>query len=335
MAERERKIEDFIKPMLATSVDKPFSDSEWIFELKLDGYRAVAETGSRKLLLYSRNGLSLTGKYPVVAKALRKIGVEAVLDGEIVLLDEQGKPDFQRLQSYAKNGESGSLVYYVFDILSCKKKDLTQLPLLERKKILKRILKKNPVVRYTTHIETNGNDFFKAVKTENLEGMMAKRKDSLYYPGVRTRDWLKIKNHRSQEAIIIGYTAPKGSRSHFGSLLLAEYRRKKLHYIGHAGTGFTEKALEDLMKKMKRLKAAGPPVDEPIPVNGTVTWIKPQLVCEVNFTEITRQGILRHPVFKGLRPEKKAAAITEESEKMLSVKQVIADPKKTKNDGKT
>ena len=328
MADRERKIEHFTRPMLATSVDKPFSDEDWIFELKLDGYRAIAEVGTRKLLLYSRNGLSLSGKYPVVAKALRKLDTEAVLDGEIVLLDEKGKPDFQRLQSYAKNGEGGVLVYYVFDILSCKKKGLTQLPLLERKKILKHILRKNSVIRYTTHIETNGKDFFKAVKTENLEGMMAKRKDSLYFPGTRTRDWLKIKNHQSQEAIIIGYTAPKGSRSHFGSLLLAEYRGKKLHYIGHAGTGFSERMLEELMKKMKRLKASSPPVEDPIPVNGTVTWLKPQLVCEVSFTEITRQGILRHPVYKGLRPEKKAAAITEESEKMLPVQQLIAKSKK-------
>jgi bifunctional non-homologous end joining protein LigD len=327
----EKKIPHYIKPMLATPVDKPFSSKEWLFELKLDGYRAIAVTGQKKIVLYSRNGISLASRYPAVVAALKKIKTEAVLDGEIVLLDEKGKPDFQLLQSYNKRG-GYQLVYYVFDILSCRKKDLTGYPLIERKKILKKLLKKSPVIFFSSHIEENGADFFKAVKSEDLEGMMAKKKDSPYLPGTRTRDWVKIKNHKSQEVIIAGYTEPKGSRLHFGSLLLAQYdKHKKLQYIGHAGTGFSEKTLRELQKTMKPLISKDSPFTEPIKANSRVTWVKPKLVCEVSYTEITRDGLLRHPVYKGLRPEKKAVSVTLEGEADLPVTAIV-EPKKKKRE---
>jgi bifunctional non-homologous end joining protein LigD len=323
------KILHYIKPMLATAVDKPFSDKDWLFELKLDGYRAIAVTGQNKLLLYSRSGLSFTQKYPAIAAALKKIKTPAVLDGEIVLLNEEGHPDFQKLQNYNKRGDY-QLVYYVFDILSCRQRDLTHQPLVERKKILKKILKKSDVVRFCSHIEENGKDFFKTIRAEDMEGMIAKKKDSLYVPGLRTREWLKIKNHKSQEAIIAGFTEPKGSRMHFGSLILAEYKNRKLKYIGHAGTGFNETTLKDLMKKMKPLISKESPFDSPIQVNNKVTWLKPELVCEVGFSEITRDGILRHPVYKGLRPEKTAVAVTQETEQSLPVTAVVPSAKQKK-----
>ena len=308
--------------MLATAVDKPFSSKEWLFELKLDGYRAIAEIKNGKLLLYSRNGVSLVKRYPSIVTALRKIGVDAILDGEIVLLNENGKPDFQKLQNYSQHKDM-PLAYYVFDLLSCQQKDLRQVPLVERKKLLKKILKKTGPVRFSSHVEEHGDDFFKAVKAEDMEGIIAKKKDSLYVPGARTREWLKIKYHKSQEAIIVGYTAPRGSRRHFGSLLLAQYEKDKLKYIGHAGTGFTEKVLDEVLARLKPLETTRPTLVAPIKANNRITWVKPKLVCEVSYSEVTRDGMLRHPVFKGLRPDKTSLMVKEETEKSLPVSKIL------------
>ena len=169
--------------------------------------------------------------------------------------------------------------------------------------------------------------FFKAVKSEDMEGIIAKRKESYYTPGVRTKEWLKIKNHKSQEAIIVGYTQPKGSRLHFGSLLLAQYEKDKLRYIGHAGTGFTEAGLKEILSKMEPLQVKKSPLDTLIKVNSPVTWVKPKLVCEVSYSEITKDGILRHPVFKGLRTEKKSTSIQADSERPMSVKKLVKNSK--------
>jgi len=305
--------------MLATAVDKPFSDRSWLFELKLDGFRAIAELSRNDLLLYSRNGLSLKERFPTIADALRKLKLDAVLDGEIVLFNEENKPDFQKLQNFGNNNNY-PLIYYIFDILFLNGESVMDLPLVERKKIVKKLIKKSPVLRYCDHVEENGKDFFKVIIADDLEGMIAKRKESLYTPGVRTREWLKIKFHKSQEAIIAGYTAPKGSRKYFGSILLAQYRREKLCYIGHAGTGFTEKSLKELMDKMKPLKTDRSPFDKNIKVNSPVTWIKPELVCEVSYSEVTREGMLRHPVFKGLRPEKTSKMVQVETERSVPIK---------------
>lgn len=318
----DRKIESYITPMLATAVDKPFSDEEWLFELKLDGFRAVTELKKNDILLYSRNGLSLKERFPIIVDALKKMKVEAVLDGEIVLFNDDNKPDFQKLQNYGNNSNY-PIVYYLFDILKLDKKSLTDLPLIERKKILKKLIKKSPVIRYSDHVEDNGKDFFRVIIADDLEGMMAKRKMSTYIPGARSKDWLKIKFHKSQEAIIAGYTEPKGSRKHFGSILLAQYRKKKLCYIGHAGTGFTEKSLKELMAKMKPLETSKSPFDKNIKVNSPVTWLKPELVCEVSYSELTKEGMMRHPVFKGLRTEKSSKSINVETERSLPVKRIV------------
>lgn len=317
-----KKIKHYIHPMLATAVDRPFSSKDWLFELKLDGYRAIAEINKGKLLFYSRNGVSLVKRYPSIVSALRKIKVDAVLDGEIVLLDEKGHADFQKLQNYSQNKEY-TLAYYVFDILSCQQKDLKQVPLVERKKLLKKVLKKAGTVRFCSHVEEHGEDFYKAVKTEDMEGIIAKRKDSLYVPGARTRDWLKIKHHKSQEAIIVGYTAPRGSRRNFGALLLAQYEKDKLKYIGHAGTGFTEKVLDEVLAKLKPLETRKPTLVAPIKANNRITWVRPKLVCEISYSEVTRDGMLRHPVFKGLRPDKASVMVKEETEKTLPVGKVL------------
>jgi len=317
-----RKFNHYIKPMLATPADKPFDSDEWLFELKLDGYRAIAELNKQKTLLYSRNGLDLSLAYPSITEELKKIKIRAVIDGEIVVLDENGKPNFQELQNYTPESKL-PIVYYVFDILSFDDHQLHDIPLIERKKMLKKIIGKRRIVRYSDHILHKGKTFFNQVKKDKLEGIMAKKKDSLYYPGARTKEWLKIKYSRSQEAIIVGYTEPKGGRQHFGSLLLAEYKGNKLKYIGHTGTGFNEKSLKDLMMEMKKLVVDTSSLS-PIPkANGPVTWIRPKLVCEIRFTEVTKDGSLRHPVYKGLRMDKESKSVKRETEKEIPVQKLV------------
>ena len=322
-----RKLEKFISPMLASLGDGPFDNPDWIFELKWDGYRAVAECNGSDIKLYSRNGLSFNERYPVIVEQLAKMKLKAVLDGEVVLFNEDDRPDFQKLQHYDDNRHL-PLIYYVFDILSVDKKNTCGETLLERKKILKKTLKKNSVVRYSDHVEEKGTAFFEEVKKQNLEGIMAKRASSEYVPGVRTKEWLKIKNSLTREAIVCGYTEGRGSRMHFGALVLGEYKKGKLHYIGHTGTGFSNSTLRELWTVMQDYKQDKSPFDKKIPVNGEVTWLKPVLVAEVKYSEITRDGILRHPVFLHLREDKKPSEVKPDEEEVAPV------PSSSKKNGK-
>ncbi len=297
--------------MLAKLHDTPFNDPSWIYEIKWDGYRAIAEVGKKETRLYSRNGLSFGEDYPLVYDELKKIKKQVVLDGEIVALDENGKPSFQLIQQYAQGGEV-PIVYYVFDCLSIKGKSIEDKPLSERKKMLKALLPASDVIKYCDHIEEQGKEFFAAVKKQGLEGMIAKRADSVYTEGSRSGDWLKVKNIMTEEAVIAGYTAPAGSRKYFGALVLGQYNKGKLVYIGHTGTGFTNAILKDVYRQLQPLKVTDSPFDAKVPVNGAVTWVKPQLVCNLKFTEITQEGHRRHPVFMGLRIDKPAAEVHEE-----------------------
>lgn len=303
-----RKLDEYIEPMLASLGDAPFDHKDWIFELKWDGYRAIAEVDKKKIRLYSRNGLSFNERYPTIVDELSKLNMRAVLDGEVVVFNEEGKPDFQKLQHYDDNRHL-PLIYYVFDILSLNNKDLKDLPLIERKKILQENLPANDIIRYSDHVEEKGIAFFEEVKKSNLEGIMAKKAENTYVTGVRTKDWLKIKHTHTREAIICGYTEPRKSRKHFGALILGEYKNKKLHYIGHTGTGFTDKKLKEMWNMMQKLVAPTSPFDKKVPVNSPVTWVKPVVVCEIKFSEITRDGILRHPVFLRWRDDKKPSEV--------------------------
>lgn len=292
--------------MLATLVDAPFDDVNWVFEIKWDGYRAIAEVDDGHVELYSRNGLSFKQLYPEIVDALKKLKSSLVLDGEIVVFNEHGKPDFQKLQQFGEF-KKGSLVYYVFDCLSVNGKSITNLPLLERKKILKKLIAdKDAVVRYADHITEHGKELLQHAKSLDLEGIIAKRAESIYQTGKRSADWLKIKNHNVQEAIIAGYTEPRGSRANFGALILAIMEHGKLRYIGHTGTGFSNRTLNDLYEKLKPLQRPTSPFMSKVPVQKGVTWVEPKLVCNIKFSEITQGGILRHPVFMGLRIDKKA-----------------------------
>jgi bifunctional non-homologous end joining protein LigD len=215
------------------------------------------------------------------------------------------------LQNYNASSRS-RIEYLVFDCLSLNGKKITELPLIERKEILRRLLPANNIVRFCDHVIADGKNFFNAVKKNSLEGMIAKKLSSKYYEGKRTTEWLKIKNVRSEEAIIIGYTPPKGSRNFFGSLLLAQYVKGKLTYIGNVGTGFSELTLKTLFRKMERVVSDAAPVNVAIrPGKGTV-WLNPVLVCNIRYTERTSAGIVRHPVFLGIREDKVAAEVQPE-----------------------
>jgi bifunctional non-homologous end joining protein LigD len=300
-----------IKPMLATLVKEPFDHPDWIFEIKWDGFRAIADINRSKVELYSRNFLSFNDRFQPIVSTLQKLKLHAVLDGEIVVVDKHGKSHFQLLQNYQETGE-GQLTYYVFDIISYKGKNLTNLPLLERKKILKQILPKNKMIKFSDHVPTHGKKFFKAALKLNLEGILAKDKNSPYRPGKRTLEWQKIKIHMQQEAVIGGFTAPQGGRKKFGALVLGVYNRDKLVYIGHTGGGFNEESLNQVYKKLIPLKQKGSPFIIPPKTNAPVTWVKPKFVVEVTFAEWTAEGHMRQPIFLGLRPDKNAKEVKKE-----------------------
>ena len=298
-----RKLDDFIPAMLAKDTDAAFDDAGWIFEIKWDGYRALAEIDNKTVRLYSRNGNSFADTYRPIADELKRIKKQAVLDGEIVVMNEEGMPDFQKLQHYDANRHL-PLQYYVFDLLEWDGKPLYELPLLERKALLQKVLPANDIIRYSDHVDETGVEFFSIIQQRNMEGIMAKRKDGLYYPGKRSADWLKIKHHNSDEAIIAGFTAPRGGRKYFGALVLGVYDKGKLKYIGHTGSGFDTKVLKEVYALLQPLIISDSPFDERVKTNMPVTWVKPQLVCELKFTEWTSDGKLRHPIFLRLRTDK-------------------------------
>lgn len=316
-----KKISNYIRPMLASTSNTAFDSNDWLFELKLDGYRAIAELDNGHVKLYSRNGLSFIDKYPLVASALQKIKHRVVLDGEIVLVEADGRPNFQKLQHYESN-TTYPLVYYVFDMLQYEGENMEGLPLTERKKLLKKLLGNNSTIKYCDHIEAKGKNFYKKVVAAHMEGIMAKRKESSYTEGVRTKEWLKIKNVQTHEAIIAGYTSPRGGRPHFGALILGKYKGNSLQYIGHTGTGFTMQSLQDLWNQMQPLIIKESPFEERIKVNAPVTWVKPKLVAELNYTELTSGNIMRHPVFIRLRPDKDPKEATMKADKEVAVKAI-------------
>jgi bifunctional non-homologous end joining protein LigD len=298
--------------MLTTLVDEAFDNDEWLFEIKWDGYRAIGSVIKGKAELYSRNDLSFNERYPKVVEALEEFPFDVVFDGEIVALDEQGLSRFQFLQNWQRD-KQGELVYYVFDILWLAGYDLTQLPLIERKKILQEILLANEVIRYSDHIENNGKDFFEVAKAQGLEGIIAKNKNSGYDFDFRSKSWLKIKTTTRQEAVIIGFTKPGGSRPYFGALVLGIYENGKLEYAGHTGSGFGAKTLKDIWNKLQPLIIHKCPLDIKPKTRLPPTWVKPKLICEIKFQEFTQGHIMRQAIFMGLRNDKKPIEVKKET----------------------
>ncbi|MGB9079945.1 MAG: non-homologous end-joining DNA ligase [Desulfuromonadaceae bacterium] len=301
-----------VAPMLAATVKEPFDGPDWLFEVKWDGYRAVAEIRESGVSLYSRNGISFEKKFFPVVEALRKFDFEAVLDGEIVVVDDQGRPDFEQLQNYGKSG-SGHLLYYVFDLLYFKGHDLTGLPLLRRKELLKSILPSVPKIRFSDHVANEGILFFRATTLKGLEGIIAKHAMSTYEAGSRSRNWLKIKSRLTQDAVIAGFTEPKGSRPHFGTLVLGAFQEGRLVYIGLSGGGFGSKELQEIREKLNPLIRKECPFDVAPETGSPTTWVEPELVCEVGLTGWTGDGVMRHPVFLRLREDKSAGEVARDN----------------------
>jgi len=303
-----------VRPMLATLAREPFDHQDWLFEVKWDGYRTVAEVRDGEVALYSRNLLPLNEKFFPIAEALRKAGFTAVLDGEVVVVDDQGRPDFELLQNYHKSG-SGHLLYYVFDLLHFQGHDLTGLPLLQRKELLKRILPASPRIRFSDHVMKEGVLFFRVVRDRGLEGIIAKQVQSTYRIGSRSRQWLKLKTELTQEGVIAGFTAPRGGREHFGTLVLGLYAGGEFTCSGHAGGGFGATELEAIRSRLEPLIQEECPF-KVLPESGApVTWVRPELVCEVVFHGWTVEGVMRQPVFKRLREDKSPREVVREGGK--------------------
>jgi bifunctional non-homologous end joining protein LigD len=312
-------------PQLATLTNQVPEGDGWLHELKFDGYRILAHIeGARKVRLISRNGKDWTARFRVVADAISDLPLKAgLLDGEVVALDNGGVSNFQRLQNSLKTGNDASLVYYVFDAPYLDGYDLTNVPLLQRKEVLARVVhsahpKNDGRVRYSDHIEGHGAHVLQRACQSGMEGIIAKRAEGVYHQ-FRTPDWLKIKCTKQQEFVIGGYTKPEGSRIGFGALLLGYYANGELIYAGRVGTGFTQQSLKQLAAELKKRTLVESPFTNP-PTGAErrgVTWVKPELVGEVEFTEWTSDGRLRHPSFCGLREDKPAKAVIRENPKVI------------------
>lgn len=313
-----------VQPMLATLIDKPFDDQNWVYEVKWDGYRALAFMKNGKIELKSRNDKSFNEKFYPVYDTLKSIAINAILDGEIVVLEKNGTANFAALQNWRSEAD-GDLVYYVFDILWYDGKDLKGLSLLDRKAILKEVIPQNDLILLSEHFDTSGVGFLNEAKKLGIEGIMAKRKESVYHIHERSSDWLKIKANRRQEVVIGGFTKNEGSSKLFSSLLVGLYEGKKLIYTGKVGTGFSAKLQQELMAQFKPLVTKNSPFDDkpdinkssrfrPRPPHTAVTWLHPNLVCEVSFTEMTGDGVMRHPSFVGMRNDKNAKKVILEEE---------------------
>ncbi|HZV33874.1 MAG TPA: non-homologous end-joining DNA ligase [Verrucomicrobiae bacterium] len=320
----------FIEPMKCLLVEELPKAGDWVFEIKFDGVRALGIKTGAKISLISRNEKDLTQKYSPVAEALRSLPCrDALIDGEVVAVDEQGRSRFQLLQNYEMPGrEKPPLLYYAFDLLNLDGRDLKGLPLTRRKEILKSLVASVPeIIFFSAGIEADSQRVLKAMKSRGLEGLVAKRKDSKYEPGRRSPAWQKYKWTLEQEFVIGGYTPPKGARSHFGALLVGYYEKGKLMFASKVGTGFDEKLLKHLHEKFQKLIQRDCPFAN-LPTkhsSGAIalgpaemsrcTWLKPRLVCEIRFSEWTEEGRLRQPVFLGLREDKKAFEVVREMAK--------------------
>ena len=313
---RMLRVED-TELMLAETREQPFTKEGWLFEVKLDGYRMRAACQDGQPILYSRKGLEYTESFPEIARAVKAIPYEGViLDGELVVLNQAGKPSFNMLQTRAKLGareakraaieSPGTL--YVFDLLAFEGYDLRKLPLIKRKEILQKVLPQTGPLRYSEHFEKNGEALYEQVVKLGLEGIMAKKSDSPYRSG-RSSDWLKIRADRIDDFVVVGFTKPKGARGGFGSLHVGAYRDGKLIYCGRAGSGFTGDQLDEISAQLQALVRDTPPCEPPehgaLPKGPEHIWVEPKLVCDVRYKEMTKDGLLRQSVFVRFRDDKK------------------------------
>ena len=301
------------KLMLAETRDRAFSAPGWLFELKLDGYRLLAARENAAARLLSRNGNDLSASFPEVTRAVAALPLSRLLlDGEVVALDDAGRPSFQRLQQRAKLSRAldirratveNPVTFFAFDLLAVEGFDLRSLPLSIRKELLRKLLPPAGLLRFLEHFETDGELLYEQVRKLGLEGILAKRADSPYRAG-RSSAWLKIRTRRSDDFVVVGFTAPKGTRSGFGALHLGQYVNGELVYTGRVGSGFSDTQLAEVRARLDGMRRREPPCGGPIPQEKGTSWVEPLLVCEVEYTEWTEEGLLRQPVFLRFRDDK-------------------------------
>jgi bifunctional non-homologous end joining protein LigD len=297
--------------MKAVLWDEPFSDPDWIYERKLDGVRCLAHRDrGGAIQLVSRTDRSMNGDYPDLVRALETEPCgDFVVDGEVVAFDRRGVTSFSRLQRRGR--ERVAIFFYVFDVLRLDGEDVRALPLRRRKARLREALRFAGPVRLNPHRNERGEELFAEACRKGLEGIIAKRADSPYR-ATRSSDWRKLKCHAEQELVIGGYTAPQGSRTDFGALLVGYWEDGKLSYAGKVGTGFDHHTLRDLGKRLRDLERDDPPFADVHPIPRGTHWVEPELVGQIAFTEWTRDGRLRHPRFLGLRDDKPARDVVRE-----------------------
>lgn len=318
----------FVAPMMAKLANAPPRSGDWIYELKFDGYRALALKDGESVRLLSRNEKDFTKKFAEIAEAVAGLKCEgAIIDGEVVALDEEGRPSFQLLQQYELAEEQPPLCYYVFDLLEIDGEDLRELPIDERKKRLEKLgAKAGEPIRFSSNLEGDPERVLEEVRKRGLEGLIGKRRDSRYESARRSGAWIKLKCLSEQEFVIGGYTPPQGSRKWFGALLVGYHETGKLHFAAKVGTGFSAKLLKALHAQFQPLRQEVCPFSNlPTKRHGrwgqgitkaemaACTWLEPSLVCQVRFTEWTGDGGLRHPAFLGLRDDKAAAQVVRET----------------------
>jgi bifunctional non-homologous end joining protein LigD len=320
----KKSMPEFIRPELATLVTKPPEEERWLHEIKWDGYRIIARIEKKKITLLTRNNNNWTDHFPEITRALKSLKLSnIIMDGEVVAINHENKADFQLLQNHLETSRKPvSLIYFVFDLLYYQGYSLLNVPLIERKRILKEILdhQEKTIIQYNDHILGQGSQIYQHACEIGLEGIISKQIHSAYIPK-RTKQWLKLKCSRRQEFVIGGYSDPKSSRQHFGAILLGYYDEDhQLKYCGKVGTGFTDISLKELASTFKKYRQKECPfVAYPEKSTRHIHWLTPKLVGEVEYLETTKDGILRHPSFKGLRSDKDPDSITLELPKNVKV----------------
>ena len=302
------------RPQLALLVDAPPEGDEWLHEAKYDGYRIGARVRGKNVQLISRRAQDWTASFPNVADAVRKLGLDAgLLDGEVAVLEPNGRTSFQALQNAFKNGAATNVVYFAFDLLWHDGEDTARLPTEDRKTRLAELLSRDRsgLLRYASHIVGEGKRVFDTACTTGLEGIVSKRRNVPYKWAKRDTTWQKTKCVLEQEFVIAGFTDPEGSREGIGALLIGYYDRGRLVYSGKVGTGFSRALALDLRSRLDKLEQSDCPFDvrPAVSLGENTHWVRPTLVGEVKFTEWTNEGTLRHPSFQGLRPDKKAKEV--------------------------
>lgn len=311
-----------INPMLGTLVDEPINEAGWMYELKWDGYRALGYIKGSSIEIRSRNNKSFNEKFYPVFNAFQEWDLDVVVDGEIIVLNDKGLPDFAALQTWRSEAD-GHLVYYLFDVLWFDGYDLMNVPLVERRQLLEKLIPETGIIKMSETFDVKGKDFFNLVNQMQLEGIIAKRGDSIYNPNKRSKDWLKIKAKQYQEAVIGGYTINENSSRKLSALLLGIFENGDFVSIATVGTGFTAKMQQEIIKRLKPLETSECPFlvppeynkptrFRPNPPKAQVVWVKPVVVVEISFRTVASDGTYRHPSFKGIREDKNAREVVRE-----------------------